>query len=124
MSKKKIDTTLRPERSPTHRCKECGALWIAYRQSWSLCSMECGKCCDNEPMLDQIEALQISDRFFQWPFRATLLKSPSGESFVALVDAAGQIFPGQRASTTECAVGEAPVLTVQFLIDGTDLLLE
>ena len=62
---KKIDTTEVSGRTPTHRCKVCGALWILYPTgdrytpdgSWSLCSRECGPCCDNVAMGDQIEAL-------------------------------------------------------------------
>lgn len=44
---------------PTHRCKDCGALWIDWGDSWSLFSLHCGKCCDNVAMGDQIEALPV-----------------------------------------------------------------
>jgi hypothetical protein len=43
-----------------HRCKECGALWRAFADAWSLWPGEkCGKCCDNESMGEQIEFLGI-----------------------------------------------------------------
>lgn len=54
---KPIDTTEVSGRTPTHRCKVCGALWILYPDSWSLCSRECGQCCDNVAMGNQIEQL-------------------------------------------------------------------
>ena len=48
-------------RKPTHYCKLCGAQWIfnddtceVAPNTWSLCSSECGKCCDNVAMGDQI----------------------------------------------------------------------
>lgn len=57
-----------PLRTPTHRCKICGALWILYpdwpdaRGSWSLASQESGPCCNNVPMGDQIEPLAGSEQ--------------------------------------------------------------
>ena len=59
--------------APTHRCKVCRALWVEWpadpakppplqNGSWSLCSAVCGKCCDNAPMGEQIEALSEDDR--------------------------------------------------------------
>lgn len=43
---------------PTHRCKDCGALWKQWDDgSWTLRSEKCGKCCDNEVMGEQIEQL-------------------------------------------------------------------
>ena len=54
------------DRTPTHRCKICGALWIFFSKtdswpeaSWSLYSPSCGQCCDNAPMGDQIVDLNI-----------------------------------------------------------------
>lgn len=44
-------------RIPTHRCKECGALWIRYQNFWSLFTWDCEKCCNNAAMGDQIEEL-------------------------------------------------------------------
>lgn len=50
-------------RIPTHRCKVCKAFWILWPDtaedegSWSLFSRECGACCDNAPMGEQIEPL-------------------------------------------------------------------
>lgn len=58
---KPVDISFVGNCSPTHRCKVCGALWICRSDSWSLCSKECGKCCDNKPMLTQIEPLLHSD---------------------------------------------------------------
>lgn len=57
----KKDTTsdASADRKPTHRCKICGALWVSHPDSWSLFSSECGKCCDNVGMGDQIEPLSI-----------------------------------------------------------------
>lgn len=52
----------------THRCKVCGALWRRCEPGetpgidgvrWSLASEKCGKCCDNVPMGDQIEPLEV-----------------------------------------------------------------
>lgn len=56
-----MDTSFQGNRSPTHRCKVCGALWILYSDAWSLCSKECGKCCNNVLMGEQIEPLLHSD---------------------------------------------------------------
>jgi hypothetical protein len=52
---------------PTHRCKECGAMWrfqLAQdtrmpTDSWSLHSPSCGPCCDNVEMRDQIAPLTV-----------------------------------------------------------------
>lgn len=44
-------------RTPTHRCKTCGAFWVEFMDSWSLFSGSCGWCCDNVAMGDQIEKL-------------------------------------------------------------------
>lgn len=49
----------------THRCKECGCLWLLWDlfpdsgSGWSLADAEQkpGKCCDNAAMGEQIEAL-------------------------------------------------------------------
>ncbi len=47
-------------RHPTHRCKVCGALWIEFRDAWSLFSLHCGKCCDNaSDFLQKIEPLPV-----------------------------------------------------------------
>lgn len=67
------------ERTATHRCKVCGALWILYPAqpdkyppdhpchgaTWSLASKECGKCCDNVAMGDQIEALETPEQAYE-----------------------------------------------------------
>jgi hypothetical protein len=46
---------------PTHRCKECGALWREWGQignrSWTLVLGKAGACCDNAPMGEQMEAI-------------------------------------------------------------------
>ena len=47
---------------PTHVCKTCGAFWKLWADSWSLVSRECGKCCDNVAMEDQIELLEDFDK--------------------------------------------------------------
>ena len=54
-----IDNTFAGGASPTHFCKECGAMWRLWPNEggWNLRSKECGKCCDNVPMGDQIEAM-------------------------------------------------------------------
>ena len=65
-----LGVSWKSEHAPTHRCKVCGAMWRLWlRQetphatgdSWNLRSAACGKCCDNEPMGDQIEPLRIGD---------------------------------------------------------------
>ena len=56
-----VDTRLNGLTAPTHKCKVCGALWILWATHWNLASRECGKCCDNMPMRDQIVELAISD---------------------------------------------------------------
>lgn len=56
----------------THRCKRCGALWHLYppddsaspdnplrNGAWRLATRSCEKCCDNVPMRDQIEPLDV-----------------------------------------------------------------
>ena len=65
------------QRTPaTHYCIICRALWRAYpgeptkyppthpfhNGGWTLVSKECGKCCDNEPMGDQIQPLMQTAR--------------------------------------------------------------
>jgi hypothetical protein len=57
--KEKIDNTFAGGASPTHFCKDCGALWRLWPGDigWNLRSKECGKCCDNVEMGDQIEAM-------------------------------------------------------------------
>lgn len=40
--------------APTHYCKECGAMWRRYGDVWNLRSKQCGPCCDNVTMGDQI----------------------------------------------------------------------
>lgn len=59
----RIDTTLQADRSPTHRCAICGAFWMEWSSNWSLCSKECGPCCDNQAMGEQIVPLIISDLY-------------------------------------------------------------
>lgn len=55
---------------PTHRCTICGALWTFFPardtgytcgDSWSLFSSDCGECCDNAAMGDQIKMLTVRD---------------------------------------------------------------
>lgn len=55
--------------APTHRCRVCGARWrlnppskVQPDGSWSLVGETCGKCCDNEPMGEQIERLPNTQR--------------------------------------------------------------
>jgi hypothetical protein len=58
----RVDITLSPERSPTHRCTVCGAFWMEWAENWSLCSNECGQCCDNSPdFVDKLAPLVVSD---------------------------------------------------------------
>lgn len=58
----RIDTTLAPDRAPTHRCTHCGAFWMQWTDGWSLCSKDCGPCCDNSPdFLNVITPLIVSD---------------------------------------------------------------
>ena len=59
--RQQIDAGLQPDRAPTHRCTVCGAFWMKWKDSWSLCSKQCGKCCDNVAMCDQIVPLIVSD---------------------------------------------------------------
>lgn len=47
---------------PTHRCVICGAYWKLWKDSWSLTSDNCDKCCDNVEMGDQIAKLNDYDR--------------------------------------------------------------
>lgn len=57
---------------PTHRCKVCGALWMEFKEKekwwWTLISEECGKCCDNEDMGEQIEILKY-DEIREWELK-------------------------------------------------------
>jgi hypothetical protein len=50
--------------APTHYCKGCNALWRRFMNDgaafWNLRSKQCGKCCDNVEMGDQIAALDIA----------------------------------------------------------------
>lgn len=47
------------ELKATHQCTICGARWRQLDDfRWNLRSKECGPCCDNVPMGDQIEALE------------------------------------------------------------------
>lgn len=54
---------------PTHKCIKCGALWSyqlkrdtgAANDTWNLVSEQCGECCDNVPMAEQIVALTSYD---------------------------------------------------------------
>lgn len=62
---------LRQMGTATHRCKVCSALWRLnpaepekypadhpfQKETWSLVSGCCGKCCDTAPMADQIEPI-------------------------------------------------------------------
>lgn len=44
--------------APTHYCRECGALWRRFEDGgWNLRSKECGQCCDNTQMGEQIIAM-------------------------------------------------------------------
>ena len=52
------DLTEVPKTEPTHRCKICGALWKEWEDSWSLISDQCGECCDQRVMGDQIEKIE------------------------------------------------------------------
>lgn len=58
----------RNEPAPTHRCKECGALWrywpkrdTGHDDSWNLRSTACGQCCDTAPMGEQIEPMTLGE---------------------------------------------------------------
>lgn len=58
----RIDTSLALDRAPTHRCTHCGAFWMQWTDGWSLCSKDCGPCCDNSPdFLNVITPLIVSD---------------------------------------------------------------
>lgn len=47
------------ELKATHQCTICGARWRELDDfRWNLRSKECGPCCDNVPMGNQIEALE------------------------------------------------------------------
>lgn len=51
------------QRSPTHRCRTCSALWTQLPDgSWNLWSQSSGLCCDNIARGDQIEPLDVSDQ--------------------------------------------------------------
>lgn len=51
------------EAMATHKCRECGAKWRLYNDGkkdwWILASKNCGKCCDNAPMVAQIEPIGV-----------------------------------------------------------------
>lgn len=57
------------ETAPTHKCKVCGAMWRFYRKeetgadtdSWNLQSDECGTCCDQVTMGEQIVPVSFHD---------------------------------------------------------------
>jgi hypothetical protein len=56
------DVTFVGGTEPTHRCKVCGSLWLKYQDTeqkwfWNLRSKECGPCCNNVLMGQQIEEL-------------------------------------------------------------------
>ena len=51
---KKPDVTFVGGATPSHYCTVCGAMWKKYEDSWNLRSKECGPCCDNAPMGEQI----------------------------------------------------------------------
>lgn len=45
-------------REPTHFCHVCRAQWrLNLNGTWTLCSLSCGKCCDNVAMSDQIHLI-------------------------------------------------------------------
>lgn len=62
-------------RIPTHKCKVCGGLWRLWdardlprgslpsgeEGCWTLVTQNCGKCCDNEFMGDQIVLLTLGE---------------------------------------------------------------
>lgn len=49
------------EARATHRCKVCDAKWIKLPGgNWTLASNTWGKCCDTNPMRDQIEAIGLT----------------------------------------------------------------
>lgn len=54
---------------PTHKCQVCNALWrinlkrdsLFENDTWQLVSKECGKCCDNSFMGEQIVPVEMDD---------------------------------------------------------------
>lgn len=47
---------------PTHHCTVCGAMWRRLDDgSWNLRSESAGHCCNNVPMVEQIEPLTLGD---------------------------------------------------------------
>ena len=56
----KIDTSFSGGAAPSHYCNVCSAMWRQWDDgSWNLRSKQCGKCCDNELMGDQIVAMSM-----------------------------------------------------------------
>lgn len=52
---RKLDVSFIGGAQPTHYCKTCHAMWRRWPDgSWNLRSNQCGACCDNVEMGDQI----------------------------------------------------------------------
>jgi hypothetical protein len=98
--------------SATHRCKVCGALWIMFKNSWSLASQECGKCCDNQPMGEQIEPFGVFASIIQE--RDTALAQLAKRQWVSVSERMpdGQedllTWDGEMVMITMPATGEPP----------------
>jgi len=54
----KLDVSFVGGPQPTHYCKVCNAMWRRWDDgSWNLRSKQCGKCCDNVAMGEQIVSM-------------------------------------------------------------------
>lgn len=82
----------RDEAAPTHRCKECSAMWRFWRASetgddcdtWNLRSAVCGQCCDCAEMGDQIEPLTLGE--LEKYLAARLAVEAMTQHFAGLID--------------------------------------
>ena len=91
-------------RVATHYCNVCGALWMLFdampgapEGGWSLVSAECGPCCDNVSMGDQIRSLP----------------APAEDFGVMFVEAQPDRAPAPR-------VQHSRIITLKMVIDVTD----
>lgn len=86
------------ELAATHRCRICGALWIAFgsdpvKGGWSLASRSCGTCCDNVEMGEQIEVLRPNPA----DPPVTVCASPKSRAAVAVAEALREYRSGSGA---------------------------
>jgi hypothetical protein len=105
------------ERAPTHRCKECDALWIRWPDGyWSLYSHKCGPCCDNVSMGDQIELLPDDD-----PRREAVLWRKAVHRFRRAATRRDGYPADLELATVKAIVADAPRAAIQALATKNEL---